>query len=167
MWVPRLPSAAADWTSWKHIEGSPRSGLCPLLWVIPWSDVGMTEDGSRWLYLAWHAEPLPDGSGLTPRGVRQAEHLGRRLAHMPLSGITQGPLPRASATARLVTQQFANEPRLSVDEAAGDYLPQVPGRGEMSGGWADAVLGSFEAVTEEEVSEGAFWGSRLHRLVLR
>ena len=112
------------------------------------------------LYLARHAEPEADGAGLTSGGARQAEYLGRRLAHLPLSRITHGPLRRAAETARVVAEQFEHPPSLSEVEAAGDYVPHVPGREEVPDAWEDAVLSPFAAVSEEEASQGAALGSR-------
>jgi broad specificity phosphatase PhoE len=114
----------------------------------------MSEDGARLLYLARHAEAQPGGSGLTPRGVLQAEHLGRRLSVLPLHRITHGPLARASSTARVVASQFAVEPDLVEVEAAGDYVPHIPTPDEVPDAWADAVLSYFTAVPEQEASRG-------------
>ena len=112
------------------------------------------------LYLARHAEPATDGSGLTPRGRRQAEHLGHRLAQLPLSHVVHGPLPRAAETARVVAEQFEHPPALSEVDAAGDYVPHVSGRDEVPDAWADAVLSGLEGVSEEEASGGAALASR-------
>ena len=119
---------------------------------------GMSGETTRVLYLARHAEPGADG--LSSRGARQAEHLGRRLAHLPLSRITHGPLPRAAETARVVAEQLEHPPPLSVADVAGDYVPHVPGRGEVPDAWADAVLPHFADVSEEEASRGAALGRR-------
>jgi len=45
----------------------------------------MIRTATRYLYLVRHAEALPDESGLTERGRRQAVLLGRRLRHVPFS----------------------------------------------------------------------------------
>jgi len=121
---------------------------------------GMSRESARLLYLARHAEPEADGTGLTSRGVRQAEHLGRRLAHLPLGRITHGPLPRAAATARAVAEQLERPPMLSEVDVAGDYVPHVPRRDEVPDAWVDAVLPFFADVSEEEASQGAALGSR-------
>ena len=121
---------------------------------------GMSGDGTRWLYLARHAEPEADGTGLTPRGRRQAEHLGRRLAPLPLDRITHGPLLRASETARVVAAQLEHAPSLTELDVAGDYVPHVPGRGEVPDAWADLVLPAMADVTEDEASHGAALGSQ-------
>ena len=76
----------------------------------------------RHLYLTRHAEPGEEGR-LTERGVRQAELLGQRLAHMPLGSVQHGPLPRATETARLVARQLGRDVPVSELEAAGDYVP--------------------------------------------
>jgi broad specificity phosphatase PhoE len=120
----------------------------------------MTRDGSRLLYLARHAEPEADGSGLTPRGTEQAQHLGRRLAQLPLSRISHGPLPRATETARVVADQFEHPPSLSEVDAAGDFVPHVPRPEEVPDAWADTVLSSLADVSEEEASQGAALGAR-------
>ena len=101
---------------------------------------GMSRETIRLLYLARHAEPERDAAGLTSNGVRQAEHLGRRLAPLSVDRILHGPLPRAAETARVVTDQFEQTPSLAEVEAAGDYVPHVPGRDEVPDAWADAVL---------------------------
>jgi broad specificity phosphatase PhoE len=121
---------------------------------------GMSGESTRLLYLARHAEPEADGAGLTAQGARQAGHLGRRLAHLPLSRITHGPLRRVAETARVVAEQFEQPPALSEVDAAGDYVPHVPGPGEVPDAWVDAVLPFFADVSGEEASRGAALGSR-------
>jgi len=121
---------------------------------------GMSRESTRLLYLARHAESAADGAGLTSRGARQAECLGRRLADLPLSRITHGPLRRAAETARVVAEQFEHSPSLSEVDAAGDYVPHVPAREEVPDAWVDAVLSSVAEVSAEEASQGAALGSR-------
>ena len=120
----------------------------------------MSGETTRLLYLARHAEPEADGAALTSRGAQQAQYLGRRLAHLPLSRITHGPLPRAAETARVVAEQFEHPPSLSEVDAAGDYVPHVPGREEVPDAWVDAVLSALADVSVEEASQGAALGSR-------
>lgn len=115
----------------------------------------MAEDGSRLLYLARHAEPTADGSELTARGVEQAEHLGQRLAALPLTRVLHGPLPRARETARVVARQLESEPRMSCVDEAGDFVPRVPDHDEVSPAWADAVFGFLAGTTAQEQSDGA------------
>jgi len=86
--------------------------------------------------------------------------LGRRLAQLPLSRITHGPLPRATETARVVADQVEHPPALSEVDAAGAYVPHVPGREEVPDAWADTVLSSLADVSEEEASQGAALGAR-------
>ena len=121
---------------------------------------GMSRKTARLLYLARHAEPEADGAGLTSNGVRQAELLGRRLAPLSVGRITHGPLPRAAESARVVAEQFEHRPSLSEEEAAGDYVPHVPGRDEVPDAWADAVLSFLAGVSEKEASQGADLGAR-------
>jgi broad specificity phosphatase PhoE len=120
----------------------------------------VSAENTRVLYLARHAEPDPDGRGLTASGARQAEHLGRRLSRLSLSHITHGPLPRAAETARIVAEQFEHPPALQDVEVAGDYVPYVPDRDELPDAWKDAVLSAFADVSDDEASHGAALGSR-------
>ena len=120
----------------------------------------MSGDSTRLLYLARHAEPAPDGAGLTSRGALQAEHLGRRLAHLPVGRISHGPLQRAAETARVVAGQLEAAPTLSEVDAAGDYVPHVPARADVPEAWADVVLPPFADVSEDEASRGAALASR-------
>lgn len=88
----------------------------------------MSIAATRHLYLARHGEALPDGSGLSENGRRQAVLLGQRLRDVPFTSIHHGPLPRAAQTARLLKEQLARDVVLQVSEAAGDYVPYVPER---------------------------------------
>ena len=102
---------------------------------------GMSRETTRLLYLARHAEPEGDGAGLTSTGVRQAEHLGRRLAPLSVGRITHGPLPRAAETARVVAEPFEQSPSLFEDEAShGAHL--AAGRSTCSPvlRWEDEIL---------------------------
>jgi broad specificity phosphatase PhoE len=85
----------------------------------------------RFLYLARHAEALPDESGLTDRGRRQAVQLGRRLQDVSFTTIHHSPLPRAAETADLVHQQLTDPPPLIASELAGDYVPYIPSEAEL------------------------------------
>jgi Histidine phosphatase superfamily (branch 1) len=120
----------------------------------------MSRSNARLLYLARHAEPDGDSAGLTSRGARQAEHLGRRLAPLSVGRITHGPLARAAETARVVAGQFEQSPALFEDEAAGDYVPHLPDRDEVPDAWADAVLSFVADVSEDEAAHGAHLGGR-------
>ena len=59
-----------------------------------------------------------------------------------------------------MAEQFEHPPPLSVADVAGDYVPHVPGRGEVPDAWADAVLPHFADVSVEEASRGAALGRR-------
>ena len=74
----------------------------------------MSRMTTRYLYLVRHAEALPDESGLTESGQRQAVLLGRRLRDVPFAGIYHGPLPRAAQTAGLIKEQLRTEVPLEV-----------------------------------------------------
>ncbi|MFD7641663.1 histidine phosphatase family protein [Kitasatospora sp. NPDC059795] len=113
----------------------------------------MTERAARYLYLARHGEALPDESGLSERGRRQAVLLGRRLAGRPLSVVHHGPLPRAAQTARLVCEQLDGVPA-RVSEVAGDYVPYVPSRAELPSDCADFLLAFLAQATAEERARG-------------
>jgi probable phosphoglycerate mutase len=114
----------------------------------------MIRTATRYLYLVRHAEALPDESGLTDRGRRQAVLLGQRLQDVPLSAVHHGPLPRAAQTARLVKEQLTNEVPLDVSEAAGDYVPYVPEKDELPAESADYLLRFLQQATPEELERG-------------
>ncbi|MFI0241811.1 histidine phosphatase family protein [Streptomyces sp. NPDC016845] len=108
----------------------------------------------RYLYLARHGAAVSEEGGLTEAGRRQAGLLGRRLRGVPLTAVHHGPLPRAAETARLVARQLDGVP-LHAREAAGDYVPHVPGRDELPPGSADGLLARLAPVTERERAHGA------------
>lgn len=113
----------------------------------------MTESATRYLYLVRHGEALPDESGLTEKGRRQAVLLGKRLSERPISVVRHGPLPRAAQTAGLIAEQV-NGVALEVSEAAGDYVPHVPDRAELPADSADFLLGFLDGFTAEEREAG-------------
>ncbi|MEV7027920.1 histidine phosphatase family protein [Kitasatospora sp. NPDC093558] len=104
----------------------------------------------RYLYLVRHGEALPDESGLSEVGRRQASLLGRRLAGRPITAVHHGPLARAAQTAGLIAEHL---PAVSVQacDAAGDYVPYVPGRAELPSDGADHFL-RFLAQAEPHAS---------------
>ncbi|HZX05032.1 histidine phosphatase family protein [Kribbella sp.] len=114
----------------------------------------MTGSGTRYLYLARHAEALPDESGLTDRGRLQATLLGRRLRDVPVSTVHHGPLPRAAQTAQLVKDQLKCNAPLVESDAAGDYIPHVPEKAELPAESADDLLGFVRQATAEELERG-------------
>jgi probable phosphoglycerate mutase len=120
----------------------------------------MSQETTRLLYLARHAEPDEHGAGLTSIGSLQAEHLGRRLAPLSVGRITHGPLPRAAETARVVGEQFVQNPSLMEHDAAGDYVPCLPTREEIPDAWADTVMSFLQDVSEAEASRGAALGAQ-------
>lgn len=114
----------------------------------------MPEPATRYLYLARHAEALPDESGLSENGRRQAVLLGQRLRDVPFTSIHHGPLPRAAQTARLVKEQLAKDVVLEVSEAAGDYIPYVPEKADLPADSADHLLQFVHQATAEERKRG-------------
>lgn len=114
----------------------------------------MTRTASRYLYVVRHAEALPDESGLTERGRRQAVLLGRRLWDVPFSALHHSPLPRAAQTARLVKEQLKTEPPLRVSEAAGDYVPHVPAKHELPAESADYLHRFLQQATADDLKRG-------------
>ncbi|WP_320784917.1 histidine phosphatase family protein [Streptomyces sp. CRN 30] len=114
----------------------------------------MTGSATRYLYLVRHGEALPDESGLTEGGRRQATLLGRRLADVPLTAVHHGPLPRAEETARLIGDQLPPGVPLRVSEVAGDYVPHVPSRDELPAESADSFLRFLADTTDEEREHG-------------
>ncbi|GJF31137.1 phosphoglycerate mutase [Kitasatospora sp. NE20-6] len=113
----------------------------------------MTGTATRYLYLVRHGEAVPDETGLSENGRRQATLLGRRLRDSPVSIVHHGPLPRAAETARLIGEQLAGVP-LQVSDVAGDYVPHLPERDELPSDCADHLLGFMEQFTAEERERG-------------
>ncbi|WP_329322016.1 histidine phosphatase family protein [Streptomyces sp. NBC_01262] len=114
----------------------------------------MTEGATRYLYLARHGQALPDESGLTETGRRQAVLLGERLREVPISVVHHGPLARASQTASLIAGQLDGAP-LRRSEVAGDYVPYMPDKDELPEETAGYLLRFLDWVTEEDREEGA------------
>ncbi|QIK75943.1 histidine phosphatase family protein [Nocardioides piscis] len=115
----------------------------------------MSREKTRLLYLARHAEPEEDGSGLTQVGALQAEHLGRRLAPLAIERVLHGPLARAAETAKVVAEQFESDLALHEHAAAGDFIPRLPRREEIPDAWADTVMSFLGDVSDDEASQGA------------
>lgn len=118
----------------------------------------------RHLYLARHAEPDGDGV-LTDRGARQAALLGQRLSVVPLTSVLHGPLPRATATARLVAEQLAEPVQVAEVEAVGDYVPHVPAADEVAPEHRAEVFGFLAEVSAEEAVHGAELAAEAVRLL--
>jgi len=113
----------------------------------------MTGTATRHLYLVRHGEALPDESGLTEDGRRQATLLGRRLRDVPLAAVHHGPLARAEQTARLIGDELKDVP-LHRTDAAGDYVPHMPVRDELPAESADYYHRFLAGVTGEEAEQG-------------
>ncbi|MFE7314379.1 histidine phosphatase family protein [Streptomyces sp. NPDC057555] len=113
----------------------------------------MTGTATRYLYLARHGEALPDESGLSEQGRRQAALLGRRLASRPISAVHHGPLPRAAQTARLIAESLPGAP-LVASETAGDYVPHFPDREELPPDCADFLLNFLSHSSAEDRRRG-------------
>ncbi|SNT22572.1 histidine phosphatase family protein [Actinacidiphila glaucinigra] len=114
----------------------------------------MAAAATRYLYLVRHGEALPDESGLSDDGRRQAALLGRRLADLPISVVHHGPLPRAAQTAALIGEHLDGAD-LRVSETAGDYVPYFPRREELPRDSADHLLRFLEGATAEERALGS------------
>ncbi|MDH2426924.1 histidine phosphatase family protein [Sphaerisporangium sp. TRM90804] len=108
---------------------------------------------TRYLYIARHGEALPDESGLSENGRRQAVLLGKRIQGLPISVVHHGPLPRAAETARLIGEELRGVP-LHVSQAAGDYVPHFPVREELPPDSADYLLGFLDGFSPEERRQG-------------
>jgi probable phosphoglycerate mutase len=88
------------------------------------------------LWIARHAEALPDESGLSETGRRQAELLGERLAGVGITRISHSPLPRAAETASIVA---AHLPGVPVEPAA-ELTDAIPSDDPAA---ADAMVARF------------------------
>ncbi|WP_405725356.1 histidine phosphatase family protein [Streptomyces sp. NBC_00028] len=113
----------------------------------------MTGTATRYLYLVRHGEALPDESGLTEAGRRQATLLGRRLRGIPFTAVHHGPLPRAEQTARLIADQLKDVP-LNASQVAGDYVPYLPEKDELPPESADFYLRFLAGAGAEERAHG-------------
>ncbi|MGW8399112.1 histidine phosphatase family protein [Streptomyces lydicus] len=113
----------------------------------------MTGMATRYLYLVRHGEAVPDETGLSENGRRQAALLGQRLRDSPVSIVHHGPLPRAAETARLISEQLAEVP-LQVSDVAGDYVPHLPERDELPSDCADYLLRFLQQFSVEEGERG-------------
>ncbi|KOV77356.1 MULTISPECIES: histidine phosphatase family protein [unclassified Streptomyces] len=113
----------------------------------------MTGTATRYLYLVRHGEASPDESELTEAGRRQAALLGQRLRDIPFTAVHHGPLPRAKQTAHLIGDQLKGVP-LHVTEVAGDYVPYIPEKDELTAESADFYLRFLAGATEEERKHG-------------
>ncbi|WP_354643778.1 histidine phosphatase family protein [Kitasatospora camelliae] len=109
---------------------------------------------TRYLYLARHGEALPDESGLTDRGRRQAELLGDRLRDIPFTAVHHGPLPRAAQTAQLIASRLTAAPTPSAAEPAGDYPPYLPAEGDLPAEHAAVVTRVLEHYGSQELARG-------------
>ena len=109
---------------------------------------------TRYLYLVRHGEALPDESGLSENGRRQALLLGHRLRGHPIAVAYHGPLPRTAQTAQLIAEQLGDVV-LKVSEAAGDYVPYLPDRNELPPDCADYLLRFLDQFTVEDRERGA------------
>jgi broad specificity phosphatase PhoE len=119
---------------------------------------------TRYLYVARHGEALPDQSGLTEKGRRQAELLGRRLRDVPFAAFHHSPLPRAVQTAGLIGQQLKANVSLEASEAVGDYIPSVPKKTELPADSAAFLLNFLAQCSPEELKEGPVLGAEALKL---
>ncbi|WP_229852727.1 histidine phosphatase family protein [Streptomyces albospinus] len=108
---------------------------------------------TRYLYLARHGEALPDESGLSDNGRRQAVLLGRRLGNRPISVVHHGPLSRAAETARLIGERLDGA-AVTASESAGDCVPYFPDRDELPSDCADFLLRFLSWSTAEDHERG-------------
>lgn len=104
---------------------------------------------TRHLYLARHGAADPFGEP-TEAGRRQAAFLGERLAAAPVDVVWHSPLPRAAASARLVTDRLpAGTPVIEAPELI-DHVPYVPDPHETPEPW----LGFFDGYDADDAAAG-------------
>lgn len=82
------------------------------------------------LWLARHAEAMPDETGLTEIGRRQAALLGERLAGVGIKRISHSPLARATETATIVGRALPGVPIEVVDELTDSDPTDAPAAAE-------------------------------------
>lgn len=107
---------------------------------------------ARTLYLVRHGAADALGE-LTDDGREQSRLIGRRLARLPLDTVWHSPLPRASASAAILSGELgAQRPRVLVDEAPElvDHVPYVPEQAELSASWT----GFFDGYDRAEAEAG-------------
>ena len=61
------------------------------------------------LYIVRHGDPIYNPDSLTPKGLRQAEAVGKRLAVFGLDEIYASPLKRAQQTAAPAAEMLKKE----------------------------------------------------------
>jgi broad specificity phosphatase PhoE len=93
------------------------------------------------LWLARHAEAVPDQSGLSDLGRRQAALLGARLAGAGITRVSHSPQARAVETAQIVAQLLPGVPV----EVAAELDDEVPPAG------ADAMVARFADPPADEL----------------
>ncbi|WUD73263.1 histidine phosphatase family protein [Streptomyces sp. NBC_00510] len=119
----------------------------------------MTGTASRYLYLTRHAEALPDGSGLTENGFRQAGLLGERLGDSPISAVHHGPLPGAAQSAALIGERLGSGVPVAPSELAGDYPPYFPAESELQPDSAYYLSRFLDHFSAEERAWGPHWAA--------
>lgn len=104
---------------------------------------------TRTLYLARHGAADAFGE-LTTTGRRQAHLLGARLAGVPVDVLWHSPLPRAAATAEVLSGHLPGVPVIEAPELI-DHVPHVPAPSETPPSWA----GFFDGYDDAEATAGA------------
>jgi serine/threonine-protein phosphatase PGAM5 len=107
---------------------------------------------TRHLYVARHGEADPLGT-LTEAGRRQAALLGERLAGLPVDVVRHSPLPRAEATAVVVSGYLPGVPVLEAPELV-DHVPYVPAPDETPSSW-ERFFDGYDAAEAARGSEHA------------
>lgn len=111
------------------------------------------------LYVIRHADPIYDPDSLTPKGKRQAEALGKRLAVHGLDKIYSSPMIRAQMTAQPACELLGKKPEIldwTSEDLAGKYFGfHDP---ENGGNWVWAFgINPTRYKTEENIALGDKW----------
>lgn len=104
------------------------------------------------LYIVRHGDPIYNPDSLTPKGLRQAEAVGKRLAVFGLDEIYASPLKRAQQTAapaaEMLKKEIITKDFMSENLAFNDFRIK---HSQMD--WCWVWVGLFEKMRSKEVVE--------------
>lgn len=111
------------------------------------------------LYVIRHADPTYSPDALTPKGQRQAEALGRRLATHGIDKIYSSPLVRARQTAQPTCELLGKEAVIldwASEALAAQHFGFLDDERENQWGWSFGIDPS-RYYTDENIARGDKW----------